>query len=215
MLWPADAPGQPPARGATLLPLVLTVDADRYSRDASPARQAERCIIVARHSITIGRGPELDVPIWDRSVSRRHAQVDWRDDAWVVRDMESTNGTRVNGARLGTSEVRRLQPGDQIKIGHSARLTVRSLLPALDPAGIGREIHRLLALAGGLARAPGRDDDRRDDLRARLMGLREETVGLRDQLSSIARGGGEAEALPLVYERLSNMLDLIERGEQP
>jgi len=203
MLWPAVGGGEPRAGGATLLPLVLAVEADRYPRDAPVWTRIERVIVVARHPITIGRGPDLDVPVWDRSVSRRHAQVDWRDGAWVVRDMESTNGVRVGGERLGTSEVRRLAPGDVIEIGHSVRLTVRSLLPALDPGGFGREIHRMLA--GATAPPPP------EDLRARLMGVREETVKLREQLSSIALRGADAEALPLVYERLTTMLALMER----
>lgn len=198
MLWPAVAGGEPRVRDATLLPLVLAVDADRYPRDAPIWTRIERVIVVARHPITIGRGPDLDVPVWDRSVSRRHAQVDWRDGAWVVRDMESTNGVRVGGDRLGTSEVRRLAPGDVIEIGHSARMTVRCLLPAVDPAGFGREIHRMLA--GATPPPPP------EDLRARLLGVREETVKLREQLSSIG-----AEALPLVYERLTTMLALMER----
>jgi FHA domain len=210
MLWPAVTHGESARRDRTLLPLVLAVDADRYPPDDPPSRRTERYIFVGRYPITIGRGPDMDVPIWDRSVSRRHAQMDWRDDAWVIRDMESTNGTKVNGARLSSSEITHLKPGDEIEMGLYARVTVRTFLPALDPAGVMGEIHRLLAWAADPGQVRVRDETQREDLRARLVGLREETVRLRAQVSQMARRGVDAEAFPIVYERLTNMLALIE-----
>ena len=54
------------------------------------------------------------------SVSRRHARLSFRDGRWVLRDLDSTNGTRVNGKRV----VRcRLEPGDRLSLG-SADLLV-------------------------------------------------------------------------------------------
>ena len=47
------------------------------------------------------------------SVSRRHARLSFRDGHWVLRDLDSTNGTRVNG----TPVVRyRLEPGDRLSL---------------------------------------------------------------------------------------------------
>lgn len=62
----------------------------------------------------IGRSTEA-LPITDRSVSRRHAELtpDGRD--WYVRDIDSANGTWVNGERI-TTRVK-LAPGDQIRCG--------------------------------------------------------------------------------------------------
>jgi hypothetical protein len=72
------------------------------------------------------------------------------------------------------------------------------------------QLHRLLAWASQRSHAHHRDEPPSEDLRARLTGLREETVQLRDQLSLIAaRRGVDADALPRVYERLANMLALI------
>jgi FHA domain len=194
VLWPAEAaPGQP-RRNATLAPLVLTVEADRYPAETPLPRHVERFVVVARHPVVLGRAPDMDVPLWDRSASRRHAELGWRGDGWVLRDLESTNGTRVNGTRVGNVQVP-LRPGDRIEIGHHARLTVRTLLPAVDPLGISREIRRLLGATAGPA-------PRGDELRA----LREETVQLRDELR-----GADAESLPMVYERLSNVLAVIEQ----
>jgi hypothetical protein len=211
MLWPSDPPDGSSTRRGTLLPLVLAVEVDHYPPEATHSSQMERSIIVARYPIVVGRGPDMDVPVWDRSVSRRHAQIDWRGDAWVIRDLESTNGTKVNGARLGNADVIYLTPGDRIEIGLDARIAVRNLLPAVDPAGVVRELRRLLAWAAQPAPTPSRDDRQSEDLRARLVDLRDETVRLRDQLSVIARRGASAEAFPMVYERLANMLALIEQ----
>jgi hypothetical protein len=148
MLFPAESSGDAGASSPGFVPLVLAVEADRHPSDGPTARPLERVIIVGRYPILVGRGPDMDVPIWDRSVSRRHAEIDWRDDGWSIRDLESTNGTRVGGSVLGPSEVRPLAPGDRIDLGFYARLTVRSLLPVLHPNGVGGEIQRLLGWAG-------------------------------------------------------------------
>jgi hypothetical protein len=148
MLFAAESSGETAASSPGFVPLVLAVEADRHPTDGPTARPLERVIIVCRYPILVGRGPDMDVPIWDRSVSRRHAEIDWRDDVWSVRDLESTNGTRVDGSPLGPSEVRPLSPGDRIDLGFYARLTVRSLLPVLHPNGVGGEIQRLLSWAG-------------------------------------------------------------------
>ncbi|HKF74743.1 MAG TPA: FHA domain-containing protein [Candidatus Dormibacteraeota bacterium] len=211
MLWP-DGPS--PA-SATLLPLVLAVDADRRKTGAARSAWAEHLVVLGRSPITIGRGPDMDLPIWDRSVSRRHARIDWRDDGWVVRDLESTNGTRLNGAKVSATGIAFVKPGDEIEVGHGIRLAVRGLLPVPEAAGVARELIRLLAWTSDPTRPDAPDEGRSGDLRARLRGLREETVRLRDQLSEIARQGADAEAFPQVYERLANMLALIEHDGFP
>ena len=64
--------------------------------------------------ITIGRGPENVIRLEDPSVSGRHAQMHGSGDAFELKDLDSTNGTRVNGKPI-TSVV--LRPGDQIRFG--------------------------------------------------------------------------------------------------
>jgi len=64
----------------------------------------------------IGRSREADVVVDDPNVSRRHAQVRREGDAWVMRDMGSTNGVKVNGRRV---EEAVLAPGDELTIGKS------------------------------------------------------------------------------------------------
>ena len=62
----------------------------------------------------IGRSDESDIFLVDPSVSRKHALIDV-DAGWpIVHDMESTNGTFVNGERI---ETRRLNEGDLVAFG--------------------------------------------------------------------------------------------------
>jgi hypothetical protein len=65
---------------------------------------------------SIGRDASCDLAIPDMTVSRRHAQLERTKDGWVIADLESTNGTRVNGWRVrGKVPVR---PGDVVSFGN-------------------------------------------------------------------------------------------------
>ncbi len=73
---------------------------------------------VGDEPLTIGRLAECDVVLADSSVSRRHAELRRQGSDFVIVDLGSTNGTKVNGA--GVKE-RRLADGDEITVG-SAKL---------------------------------------------------------------------------------------------
>lgn len=68
-----------------------------------------------------GRLGTLEIVLDDSSVSRRHAEVRHADNGWWVRDLESTNGTYVNGVRLGPGE-RQLHPRDIVQFGKVAMM---------------------------------------------------------------------------------------------
>ena len=53
----------------------------------------------------IGRGPENDLVIADIRVSRDHAVIEPDDGGWIVRDLDSTNGTYVDGQRISEARV--------------------------------------------------------------------------------------------------------------
>ena len=53
----------------------------------------------------------------DPNVSRKHAEVRPRGGSWVLTDLGSTNGSRLNGRRIDEPEV--LKPGDEIELGTS------------------------------------------------------------------------------------------------
>lgn len=71
------------------MPGVLTV------REEGEARRH-----VFEQQAVIGRDPDCDIPLANRSVSRRHALVEKTPGGWVVRDLGSANGTSVDGARI-------------------------------------------------------------------------------------------------------------------
>jgi FHA domain len=64
--------------------------------------------------LLVGRAACSDVLLGDLSVSRHHARLVFRDGSWVIQDLGSTNGTRVNGVTVGRCELR---PGDRIAFG--------------------------------------------------------------------------------------------------
>ncbi|HEY0142726.1 MAG TPA: SpoIIE family protein phosphatase [Thermoanaerobaculia bacterium] len=69
-------------------------------------------------TITLGRANECTVPIKDRYLSRKHAEIVNASGHWLVRDCGSVNGTVLNGVKLdGTPQV--LRPGDRISLGDS------------------------------------------------------------------------------------------------
>jgi HD-GYP domain-containing protein (c-di-GMP phosphodiesterase class II) len=79
----------------------------------------------ADRRLGIGRMPSCDVFLDDASVSRRHAEVFFSEAGWLVRDLGSTNGTFLNGTRLGAA-TQRLRAGDHLQPGKVV-LSVESL----------------------------------------------------------------------------------------
>ena len=66
--------------------------------------------------VTIGRRPESTLQLGDPNVSRNHAEIRPHGNGWVVVDLGSTNGSRVNGTRVSTHE---LHEGDEISFGNT------------------------------------------------------------------------------------------------
>src|SRR3954451_11579479 len=69
--------------------------------------------------VTIGREEGNGLRLNDERVSRYHAKVQFEDGDVIVTDLDSTNGTRVNGSAV---QIRRLRPGDQLSIGRTMLL---------------------------------------------------------------------------------------------
>jgi pSer/pThr/pTyr-binding forkhead associated (FHA) protein len=68
--------------------------------------------------IVIGRNPTTDITLLDEGISREHALVLYDEDGpgYVIEDLQSTNGTKVNGKRVRSAS---LADGDQIQIGQT------------------------------------------------------------------------------------------------
>jgi len=88
--------------------------------------------------VTIGRSRSCDLSLRSPDASRRHAEILLAASGWVVRDLDSTNGTFVNGERV---TERALQPGDRIEIGSDA----------ITFCEVGVELDRVDASASGEA----------------------------------------------------------------
>ena len=69
--------------------------------------------------VTLGREEGNALRLNDERVSRYHAKVQTEDGDIILTDLDSTNGTRVNGS---TVQIRRLRAGDQISIGRTMLL---------------------------------------------------------------------------------------------
>jgi hypothetical protein len=75
--------------------------------------------------VTIGRARDCDCLVSDESVSRRHAELRREGERWLVRDLGSRNGTRVNAMRV--LEEYEVRPGDRLSLGEATyRLSGRA-----------------------------------------------------------------------------------------
>ena len=66
----------------------------------------------------IGRNPKTDITLLDENISREHAIVllDEETGAYTIEDLQSSNGTKVNGKRIRSAE---LADTDEIEIGNT------------------------------------------------------------------------------------------------
>jgi hypothetical protein len=74
-----------------------------------------RQVAVGAAGAVIGRSPDCDIVIAANEVSRRHAQVAPDAEGWILTDLGSTNGVRLNGRQIGVPT--RLADGDVIELG--------------------------------------------------------------------------------------------------
>ncbi len=73
-------------------------------------------LVLTESVTTIGRLPDSTVTVADPNVSRTHAEIRPDGDGFIVVDLGSTNGTRVNGGRVARH---RLSDGDEIGFGNT------------------------------------------------------------------------------------------------
>lgn len=88
---------------------------DQYLLVRRPGANPERVDLRTDAPCGIGRAPENRIVLTDSSVSRQHARLFTRDDAWWVEDLGSKNGTKVNGNLI--EGPKRLKQGDGLQVG--------------------------------------------------------------------------------------------------
>ncbi|WP_328312524.1 FHA domain-containing protein [Streptomyces sp. NBC_00442] len=119
--------GEPPLVDGAVLSLAAPAEDEPAHDGSAPARlhvvagpDAGGVHLLHGGRVTIGRSTESDVALDDPDVSRRHCTVTIGEDGGVaVADLDSTNGTRVDGREIGSRPVR-LAPGALLRIGESA-----------------------------------------------------------------------------------------------
>ncbi|HZU38115.1 MAG TPA: FHA domain-containing protein [Gemmataceae bacterium] len=83
-------------------------------------------IPLLRESLTVGRRESCDICMRFPNVSGIHCEFLYRNGYWYIRDLNSTNGVKVNGLRV---QEKLLHPKDEISIG-KRRYTIHYELPA-------------------------------------------------------------------------------------
>jgi len=125
VVHPADEPEPAPPPEESVGRTMVYSSAGRLSGplEERPRRTAQtavllmegRRVVVGPAGATLGRSRQCDVVLSDPNVSRRHAEIRPRGGSWVLTDLGSTNGSRVNGREIERPEV--LKPGDEVELG--------------------------------------------------------------------------------------------------
>lgn len=118
-------------------------------------------IPLIREKLSLGRRDTCDIPLRFPNVSGIHAELNFRDGYWYIRDCASTNGIKVNGVRV---LEKMLHPKDRITIGKRDWI-IKYELPAdmvgkLEEAAEEDVMSTSLLEKAGLQK-PRREEDRR------------------------------------------------------
>jgi hypothetical protein len=110
----ADLPPGRRGRVAGFLRRLAGAVARRPVASGSPALEIEVRIPTDVPTLTVGRASECDVVVGERTVSRFHAELRHAAGRWSVRDLDSKNGTWLNGRRVREAPV---AGGDVLRLG--------------------------------------------------------------------------------------------------
>lgn len=91
--------------------------------------------LVPGKTVTVGRAPTNQIVIKEEQASRHHAEIFLADGQWMVRDLESRNGTAVGNDRVHGDY--KLKPGDVIRIARTQLAFVHDLSQAYEDSGAG------------------------------------------------------------------------------
>ncbi|MEB3226395.1 MAG: adenylate/guanylate cyclase domain-containing protein [Synechococcus sp.] len=80
----------------------------------------ERIVVVDQEELVIGRLPECSLSLQMAQISRYHARLRRKEQAWILEDLGSTNGTYLNHVRI--TEPQTIRQGDLIRLGHASIL---------------------------------------------------------------------------------------------
>ena len=148
---------------------------------------------------TIGRHPHCALLLDDREVSKEHARIEILGREFWVRDLQSSNGTFVNGQRTGAQQLR---AGDRIRLGATTLTLLLPPSPSAPPRGI-TVLEADRVLSNVLASVRGVDADQFRPAEAIPSGeaLRQDYEKLRVAFEFQRQIGGET-SVEVVLDRL-------------
>jgi len=118
----------------------------------SSGGEAPRSVALSGERTVVGRSPEADVPLEDEAVSWNHLEIERRGEVLMATDLDSSNGTALNGEPL--QRPRRLRNGDTLIVGaHRLELAtgpatpVGATIPSSAPSVALNEEERATAAA--------------------------------------------------------------------
>jgi len=122
-------------------------------------------IPLLRPSLTVGRRESCDIVLRFSNVSGQHCQLSLENGYWFIQDMNSQNGTKVNGSRIVR---KRLDPGDLLSmakhkytIKYSPTENGATGPPPTDEADMESVLSKSLLDRAGLQRQPQMGSTRR------------------------------------------------------
>jgi len=89
--------------------------------------------------ILAGRSLQTDLPLQSPSASRNHCRLKKNEGRWQIEDLDSSNGTWVNGKKVRSAD---LEPGDILQMGES-RFRVEDTINCATPAATHNLLNRL------------------------------------------------------------------------
>lgn len=158
----------------------------------------ESTVAIGDRTVHIGRAPDNDIVLGHESVSRHHAQISRCEEGWIITDLGSKNGMKIN-----TYRTRRqiLRDGDRIEIGH-----VR-LFAAIGAAPASSEARVVFQQQPGSERAEVLDMDQLDSLfGSRLERAMDEDEGPDSESPSGSLSTGEPAGLLAVFSQAAEAL---------
>ena len=117
-----DEPAAQVEPGATMIYKAKSPQATEAASPAELGLRRERftltlngkAYVLEERTAVLGRSKECDVQVPDANVSRRHAELHEEGGSWWLVDLDSTNGTELNGKRVQRAK---LSDGDRIGLG--------------------------------------------------------------------------------------------------
>ena len=83
-----------------VLPDARALHLRQYKLVVLNGQQRGREVVVTHEALRIGKAPENGLTLADEAISRQHCEIVWDGRGYLLRDLQSTNGTRINGAEV-------------------------------------------------------------------------------------------------------------------